>query len=43
MITVDKEIASLAVFSQRDDHMTELPTSLLGEDAGKFANVSSVQ
>jgi hypothetical protein len=43
MVAVDKEIASLAVFNQRDDQMAELPGSLIEEDTGKFSNVSSVQ
>jgi hypothetical protein len=42
MITVDKEIASFSVFNQREEHH-ELPNSLNNDDAGKFANVSSVQ
>jgi hypothetical protein len=42
MITVDKEIASLSVFNQREEQH-DLPNSLNNDDAGKFANVSSVQ
>jgi len=42
MITVDKEIASLSVFNQREEHY-ELPSSLNNDDVGKYANVSSVQ